>query len=76
MSYCYTNLKSFVLSFECPEEALEERFHNNDLLTYVNPSHRLYCICIGIHDYTWIDAAPTRLNISLGNIEPSSSESL
>jgi hypothetical protein len=76
MSYCYTNLKSFVLSFECPEEAFDDRFHPNDLLAHVNPARRLYCTCIGIHDYTWIDPTPTRLNISLGNIEPSSSGSL
>lgn len=29
MSYCYTNLKSFILSFECPDKEFPEHYHNN-----------------------------------------------
>lgn len=54
MSYCYTNLKSFILSFECPDLQFPEHYHNNELLHHLNPARRLFCICIGINDYTWI----------------------
>lgn len=72
MSYCYTNLKSFILNFECPDSSFEDHFNNNELLNHINPDHRLFCICIGIHDYTWLDTNRNKLNISLGNIEHSS----
>ncbi len=72
MSYCYTNLKSFVLNFECPDNNFEDHFINNDLLKHVNPDHRLFCICIGIHDYTYIDNKKSQLNNSLDFIPGSS----
>ena len=68
MSYCYTNLKSFVLSFECPDSNFKNHFHHNDLLNHMNPDHRLFCICIGIHDYTYIDKKNEKLNNSLSVI--------
>jgi len=69
MSYCYTNLKGFILNFECPDSNFDEHFHSNDLLNHVNPDHRLFCICIGIHDYTSVENRMDKINISLGNIQ-------
>jgi hypothetical protein len=68
MSYCYTNLKAFVLNFECPESMFYEHFHQNELLDHINPDHRLFCICIGIHDYTCGPQQPDKINISLGTL--------
>ena len=56
MSYCYTNLKSFVLNFECPDSDFSTHFLSNDILAHINPDRRLFCVCIGIHDYTQVEA--------------------
>lgn len=71
MSYCYTNLKSFLLNFECPDSYFDEHFYDNDLLNHINPDRRLFCICIGIHDYTWIPNKKDKINVSLGHINGS-----
>ena len=68
MSYCYTNLKSFVLNFECPDSDFSSHFLANDILDHINPDRRLFCICIGIHDYTQVEAKQNRINCSLGHI--------
>jgi hypothetical protein len=69
MSYCYTNLKSFVLNFECPDPDFDDHFHHNELLNHINPEHRLFCICIGINDYTCVNNPNSKFNLSLGLIE-------
>ena len=52
MSYCYTNLKSFMLRFKCQENVDEGEFERNAFLNHINPEKTLFCLCVGIHDYT------------------------
>ena len=52
MSACYHNFKSFVLRFKPQENIDEKEYEKNELLMHLNPEKQLFCLCIGISDYT------------------------
>lgn len=54
--------------FEPQIKNFETTYHKNDLLNHLNPSKKLFCVCIGIHDYTGIEPVTEKFNISLGEI--------
>lgn len=82
MSFCYTNLKSFVLRFKCQEDVDEAEFDQNPFLSHINPERTLFCLCIGIHDYTALardglglsPKKPKKMEINEKGIEESANE--
>ena len=60
MSFSYANLKSFILRFKCQENMDEELYEKNQFLAHINPARSLFCLCIGIYDYTTVDTTATK----------------
>lgn len=76
MSYCYTNLKSFILRFKCQENIDEKDYNKNKFLMHINPERQLFFLCIGINDYTSVDkkGREEEGNLSLNGSQKESNE--
>ena len=69
MSYSYTHLKSFILRFKCQEGTDEREYQKNQFLMHLNPQKQLFCLCIGINDYTSVDKEKSDFAINFSLVD-------